>query len=187
MNFATDKNSAAPLIETERLLLRSHQLDDFDDCVAMWADPEIARFTIGSPSLPARTWARLLAYCGHWVMLGFGYWAVEEKASGRFIGEFGFADFKRDEYPEIHSMPELGWVLAAHVHGRGYATEGLRAISDWGDVNFGRRPTVCVIQRDNLRSFNVAKRLGYSAMDRLPEIDNSPIILVRSPPETLKI
>src|SRR5262249_52047373 len=136
---------AAPLIETDRLRLRPHQLSDVADCVAMWADPEIARYTIGDPSSPPRTWLRILAYRGHWTLLGFGYWAVEEKISGRYIGEMGFADFRRDLYPAIEALPEAGWVLAGHAHGKGYATEGLRAIVGWGDRHFGSLSTACII------------------------------------------
>jgi RimJ/RimL family protein N-acetyltransferase len=78
---------AAPIIETERLRLRGHDSGDFGDCVAMWADPEVVRYTIREPSPPQRTWLRILGYRGHWALLGFGYWAVQEKESGRYIGE----------------------------------------------------------------------------------------------------
>lgn len=57
-------------------------------------------------------------------MLGYGYWAVEEKVSGHYVGELGFADFKRDIQPSIEGMPELGWALVPRAHGKGYATEG---------------------------------------------------------------
>ena len=64
--------------------------------------------------------------------MGFGHWAVEEKASGDFIGDLGFADFKRDIQPSIQGLPELGWVLASRAHGKGYATEAVRAAIAWG-------------------------------------------------------
>src|SRR4051794_20789338 len=107
-----------PIIETDRLKLRPHQNEDFAECAAMWSDPNITRFTIGAPSSVQKSWMRMLAYRGHWSLLGFGYWAVEEKASGRYVGELGFADFKRDLEPSIKGMPELGWALAQHVHGK---------------------------------------------------------------------
>src|SRR4051812_30549324 len=112
-----------PTIETERLRLRPHGLKDFPDCVAMWSDPEVCRFTIGQPCPPQRTWQRLTSYLGHWQLLGYGYWAVEEKSSGRYIGELGFADFKREMQPSIEGIPELGWALVTRAHGKGYATE----------------------------------------------------------------
>jgi RimJ/RimL family protein N-acetyltransferase len=91
----------APVLETERLRLRSHQSSDFADCVSMWSDPGVVRYTIRDPSPPPRTWLRILAYRGHWALLGFGYWAIEDRVSGRFVGELGFADFKRDIQPSI--------------------------------------------------------------------------------------
>ncbi len=171
----------APVIETERLRLRPHTSDDLSDCVAMWSDPAIVRYTTGSPSPPQRTWLRILAYRGHWAMLGYGYWAVEERASGQFVGELGFADFKRDMQPSLEGMPELGWALVSRVHGQGYATEALRAAVAWGDSHFGALRTACIIHRDNHPSFRVAERLGYKPLENAPADGNSPAILVRLP------
>jgi RimJ/RimL family protein N-acetyltransferase len=154
-------NGVAPVIETERLRLRPHQTDDLADCVAMWSDPAVVRYTLGEPSPPQRTWIRILAYRGHWAMLSYGYWAVEERASGHYVGELGFADFKRDIVPSIAGLPELGWALLPQFHGKGYATEALRAVVAWGDDHFAQRRTVCIIHRDNHRSFRVAEKLGY--------------------------
>jgi RimJ/RimL family protein N-acetyltransferase len=97
-------------------------------------------------------------------MLSYGYWAVEEKASSRYVGELGFADFKRDIVPSIEGMPELGWALVPKFHGRGYATEALKAVVGWGDYHFADRRTVCIIHPDNHRSFRVAEKLGYKVI-----------------------
>jgi RimJ/RimL family protein N-acetyltransferase len=172
-------NPLPPVIETERLRLRAHQTDDFADCVLMWSDPAIARYTIGTPSPPQRTWLRILAYRGHWALLGFGYWAVEERASGRYIGELGFADFKRDIQPSIEGMPELGWALVSQAHGKGYATEALRAAVAWGDSHFRSTRTVCIIHRDNRRSLRVAEKLGYETVLRASTETEPDMILVR--------
>ncbi|HEY6455656.1 MAG TPA: GNAT family N-acetyltransferase, partial [Steroidobacteraceae bacterium] len=64
-------SSAVPVIETERLRLRAHQSDDLAACVVMWSDPAVVRYTLGDPSPPQRTWMRILAYRGHWELLGF--------------------------------------------------------------------------------------------------------------------
>src|SRR5688500_3429452 len=116
---AASADVTIPTLQTPRLVLRAHALSDFDAAVAMWADPVVVRYTIGQPSTAQRTWLRLLTYLGHWDLMGYGYWAVEEKATGRFIGEVGFADFKRGLDPSIEGVPELGWVLAPHAHGKG--------------------------------------------------------------------
>jgi RimJ/RimL family protein N-acetyltransferase len=170
-----------PVIETERLRLRPHQVSDFTDCVAMWSDPAIARYTIGEPAPPQRTWQRILAYRGHWVLLGFGFWAVEEKSSGRYIGEMGFAEHKRAIQPSLGGMPELGWALIAEAHGKGYATEGLRTAVDWGDSHFGLIDTACIIHPENHLSFRVADKLGYRERIGTPTDGETAIVLVRSP------
>lgn len=174
--------TVAPSLETERLRLVSHGVQYFADSVAMWADPEVARYTIGEPSSPQRTWLRILAYRGHWALLGFGYWAVQEKASGRYIGELGFADFKRSLKLTLEGIPELGWALIPWAQGKGYATEALRATVAWGDQQFKSPRTVCIIHRDNQRSLRVAAKLGYSAVLQCADDAEPNFILARDAP-----
>jgi RimJ/RimL family protein N-acetyltransferase len=168
-----------PVLETARLRLRAHGLDDFDACVAMWSDPAITRFTIGAPSPPAQTWKRILSYRGHWALLGFGYWAVEEQATGRYIGDIGFAEHKRDIQPSIAGIPELGWALISEAHGKGYATEALQAAVEWGDGRFGDAETVCIINPDNHASFRVAEKLGYTEVRRALHGDHAVVVFFR--------
>lgn len=151
---------AAPIVKTERLLLRGHRLDDFDACAAMWADPRVTRHISGAPSSASDSWARLLRYAGHWALLGYGFWALEEKASGRFVGDVGLADFKREIEPPI-TAPEMGWVLAPWAHGKGYATEAVRAVLAWGLARFGPIETACIIHPENTASLRVAEKVGY--------------------------
>jgi RimJ/RimL family protein N-acetyltransferase len=172
-------NTIAPVIETERLRLRPHQSEDLTDCVAMWSDPDVVRYTICEPSPPQRTWMRILAYRGHWALMSYGYWAVEERDSHRYIGELGFADFKRNIAPSIEGLPELGWALVPQFHGKGYATEALRAVVAWGDHHLAQRRTVCIIHRDNHRSFRVAEKLGYKALSSAMGSGESNTILAR--------
>src|SRR5690242_21259683 len=75
--------ATAPTLETARLRLRAHRPDDFAACRAIWSDPEIVRHIGGKPSTGEEAWRRLLTYAGLWRLLGFGYWAIEERASGR--------------------------------------------------------------------------------------------------------
>ena len=170
-----------PIIETQRLRLRSHQLSDLSECVAMWSDPEITRYTIGSPSTEQRTWMRMLSYVGHWNLLDFGYWAVEEKSSDRYVGELGFADFKREIQPSIEGIPELGWALASHVHGKGYATEALKAAVDWGDKRFRNSRTVCIISPNNHASLRVADKIGYRELTKTTKNGQAEVLFERIP------
>ncbi len=52
----------------------------------MWGDSVVARYVGGKPLSEEETWTKLLRYVGHWAVLGFGYWVVEEKATGKFVG-----------------------------------------------------------------------------------------------------
>jgi len=150
-----------PVIETERLRLRGHRMEDFAPCAAMWADPVVTRYFGGKIFTEEEVWTRVLRYVGHWQWMGFGYWAVEEKATGRFAGELGFADYKREIQPSIQGIPEAGWVLVSDAHGKGYATEAVRAVVEWGERRFGNVETVCLIHPDNRASIRVAEKCGY--------------------------
>ena len=114
----------------------------------MWSDPVVTRYIGGKPSTEQQTWSRLLGYAGHWALMGFGYWAIVEKSSGSFAGELGFANFRRDIAASMRDVPELGWALAARFHGKGYASEAVRAAVAWGDVLRTAR-TVCLINTGN--------------------------------------
>jgi len=166
MSASLRATAGIPVIETERLKLRGHRVDDFDDCAAMWADPAVTRYIGGKPSTGEEVWARLLRYVGHWSLLGFGYWAIEDRATGRFIGELGFADFKRSIEPPIGDVPELGWALASSMHGKGYATEAVRAAVAWGEAHFVPAHTVCIIDPENRPSIRVAEKCGYREFRR---------------------
>lgn len=166
-----------PVLQTERLILRPHRLADFEASLAMWTDPEVVRYIGGKPSTEQQAWGRMMNYLGHWQLMGYGYWCVEERASGILVGEFGFADFHREITPSIRGIPELGWALDSRVHGKGYATEGLRAAVAWGDVNLPIARTVCLIDPENISSFKVAARLGFTEETRT-SYGGKPIVLL---------
>lgn len=127
----------------------------------MWADPVVVRYIRPTPFTEEESWARMLRHVGHWALLGYGYWVVEDKDTGDFLGEAGFANFHRDtEPPLLTTMPEAGWVFRAEAHGRGYASETVAAIVAWADSHFDT-PTSCIIERENLASIRVAEKNGY--------------------------
>jgi RimJ/RimL family protein N-acetyltransferase len=152
--------------ETARLRMRRHVAGDFAECLALWSDAAVTKLITGRPLTGEEVWTRMLRYAGHWQWLGFGYWVVEEKASGVLVGEAGFADYKRDIQPSIAGTPELGCVLAAHAHGKGYATEALKAIVAWGDERFQKARTVCIASPANNVSLRVAEKCGYREYGR---------------------
>lgn len=153
-----------PALDTERLTLRGHTVADFDESAAMWGDALVTRYIGGRPFSPEEVWGRLLRYAGLWALLGFGYWVVRERDSGRFVGEVGFANFRRDLgdlSSHLDGVPETGWVLAPWAHGRGFATEAVRAALAWGDTQLGTARTACLIAPENAASIRVATRCGY--------------------------
>jgi RimJ/RimL family protein N-acetyltransferase len=161
-----DLAAVTPVLSTARLRLRGQRRDDFEDCAAMWADERVTRFIGGKPSTREQCWARLLRYIGHWALMGFGYWVVEEKASGRFMGEIGFANYRRDIDPPLGDDPEMGWVLAPSAFGKGFASEATAAAVAWMDGEFRARRTVCMIDPLNTASLRLAEKRGFREFTR---------------------
>lgn len=153
-------------IDTERLTLRCPRLEDFEEQLAMWADPVVVRHITGKPATREEGWARLLRYVGHWHLLGYGFWVVREKHTGRFVGDVGFGHFHRDMEPPLGDAKEVGGVLAAWAHGQGYATEAMRAALDWAEARFGAERMVCIINPDNADSLRVAGKCGFREFSR---------------------
>lgn len=147
----------------------------------MWGDPLVTQLIRDNPFNEEESWTRLLRYVGHWALLGFGYWVVQEKQSGRFLGEVGFADYKRGLKPSLKEMPEIGWVFASQAHGKGYATEAVRAVTAWGDAHFGAVRTACIIAPENAASIRVASKCGYREFERTTYHGQPTLMFVRDP------
>ena len=165
LNSSNSSNSsprppAIPVIETERLKLRGHTLEDVPNVTGLWSNGEVTRY-IGRPLTAEECWARLLRYVGHWSLLGFGYWVVEERATGEFVGEVGFSDSKRELEPPLGAV-EVGWVLKPAKHGLGYATEAVQAALHWGRGHFGSSPVACIIHPEHQASIRVAQKCGFT-------------------------
>lgn len=170
------------VIETPRLRMRGHRVSDLPACAAMWADPGVTRHIGGRPFTTEETWGKILRLVGHWTLLGFGYWVVEERAGGAFVGEVGFADFKRELSPSIAARAELGWVLSPAMHGRGYATEAVTAALAWGEARFAGTPPVCIIDPTNQASIRVAEKCGFREWTRTTYKGDPTILYVHHRP-----
>ncbi len=169
-----------PLLETPRLRLRATRESDLDAHAALLGDPETVRFLGGQVATREETWRKLLAGPGLWLLLGYGYWAVEEKATGAYLGQIGFADFKRAMSPSIEGLPEMGWMLAPQAQGRGIATEAARGALGWADTALKGREIVAIIDAANLASIRVAEKAGFSVREEANYKD-APILLFRRP------
>jgi RimJ/RimL family protein N-acetyltransferase len=157
----------APIVETERLRLRAFRADDFASFAAMYADPEVVRHTGDSePRTSEQSWSTFLVIPGHWHYLGFGAWAIEEKASGRHIGDIGFTERRRDRGIDLDGVPEMGWALATSSFGKGYATEAVQAALVWGRAHFGARRVIALTSEQNTASIRVAQKCGFREFRR---------------------
>jgi RimJ/RimL family protein N-acetyltransferase len=154
--------SADPrIIRTARLTLRPHRRADLDAAAAMWTEPDVIRFTGGKPRARADVNLRLLAYQGLWAWYGHGAWAVEETATGTYLGEVGLYRFERG-LPALADAPEAGWSFATAAHGKGYGREAVGAMLGWADANLTADRTVCMIEQGHVRSVAIVEALGFA-------------------------
>jgi RimJ/RimL family protein N-acetyltransferase len=152
----SELSTKTPRLETQRLILRGWRSEDFDPFATMMAHPDVARFlTIDRlPQDRASSWRGMAMLVGHWAMLGYGMFVVEEKATGALVGRVG------PWRPEGWLGFELGWGLARPFWGKGYAAEAARAAGDWAFATFALDEVISLIHVENARSQNVATRLG---------------------------
>lgn len=144
-------------LTTDRLILRRWTAADREPFAAMNVDPEVVRYLRGkldraaSDAFIDRIEAGFRRY-------GFGLWAVEVKDSGLFLGFTGLA---MQNFP-AHFTPavEVGWRMARHAWGKGYATEAARAAVMYGFTTVGLPEVVSITTRTNERSIAVMRRLG---------------------------
>jgi len=152
--------TAAPVLETERLILRPHRMEDFPAMAAFLAS-DASRF-LGGPYDAERAWQALGADVGAWELMGFGAWAIEEKSSGAFAGQISL------NCPPHFPEREIGWLLFAGFEGRGYATEGALAVRVFAYNTLGWPTAVSYVNPDNTRSIAVARRLGCTEDQGVP-------------------
>lgn len=168
-----------PVLETERLILREHRLGDFPAYRAMWAHEQVVRYIGGKTFSEEESWARYLRNIGQWDLVGAGFWAVEEKATRRFIGQIGYVEAYREIEPSLKGIPEIGWSLAPDIQGKGYALEGARAAVAWGEKHFGGQPMRCIIDPENVASLKLAEKLGFKELVRTTYKGDAIVMLER--------
>ena len=143
---------SAPVLETERLILRAPCEADFA-AEAEFFTSDASHF-VGGPKRPDETWRSIAGMIGHWVMRGYGFWALEEKATGNYVGRTGL--WFPDGWPER----EIGWSLMPGHTGKGYATEAGRAARAYAYDVLGWPTAISLIDPNNKASEAVATRLG---------------------------
>jgi RimJ/RimL family protein N-acetyltransferase len=143
-----------PILETERLILRGWRPEDFEAYARFMADPDVTRYLTGEPMSRNDAWRNMAMVVGHWMLRGYGMWAVEQKSDGAFVGRVGM--YCPEGWPAI----EVGWTLGKDYWGQGYATEAARAAMAYAFFTQNLERVISVIQIDNVPSQAVATRLG---------------------------
>lgn len=142
-----------PTLETERLILRPPQDQDFPAFCAMMQDEEAARY-IGGVMTPGVAWRSLCMLTGAWIIEGFSMFSVIEKATGDWVGRLG--PWRPHGWPGT----EVGYGIVRSAWGKGYALEGTRAAMDYAVDELGWSEIIQTIHPDNAASIRLAERLG---------------------------
>ena len=144
-----------PTLETERLILRGPMASDLE-VFAPFVMSDRARYTGGGADKTLGQACRTLAIItGHWHLLGWGPFVLQDRATGQPIGSAG--PWMPSDWPE----PELGWsIWTPEAEGKGYAHEALLTIRRHAYADLGWPTAVSYIDTRNARSIALAKRLG---------------------------
>ena len=140
-----------PVLTTERLTLRAQREEDFAAEAAFYQS-DASKF-VGGPMPAHSAWRYLAMMMGHWVMRGYGFWAVEDKATGTYQGRVGLW------FPHGWFEREIGWTLMPSATGKGYATEAALAARRYAYDTLGWDTVISQIDPKNEGSKAVARRL----------------------------
>lgn len=152
-------------VETQRLILRPVDPErDFEDWARTMADPETVRYLGTRPMSRLEAWRHMAGVVGHWQIRGYGFFSLELKATGQWVGRVG------PWFPEGWPAPEVGWTISPDHLRRGYATEAARAAVDFAFENLGWETVSHVILVGNQASIRVAEKIGSALTDQLPNV-----------------
>jgi RimJ/RimL family protein N-acetyltransferase len=158
-------------LQTDRLTLRRFTEADADNLFELNSDPGVMRFLHGKPASRDEVRTRIIpTFLGYYERFeGFGFWAAVEIATGQFLGWFHFRPPLREEdMPagwDEDGVAELGYRLRQSAWGKGYATEGSRALIDKGFTEFGVRRVVAQTLAGNWGSRRVLEKSGLIQAD----------------------
>jgi RimJ/RimL family protein N-acetyltransferase len=153
------------VLETERLTLRQFTPDDVDNLVELDGDPEVMRYINGGrptsrEEIESRELPAFLEYYAR--SDGYGFWAAVEKATGDLIGWFHL----RPRSDGAAYEPELGYRLRRSAWGKGYATEGSRALIEKAFTDLGARRVWAETMLVNTASHRVMEKAGLKYVRR---------------------
>ena len=145
--------------ETERLIVREYRPEDAPAAFRMYGNPEVMRYLGGGKVQKSVEQSRELierVQKRYQETPVFGYWAMEDKASGEVVGTVLLKPLPNSE------LYEVGWHLAPQFEGNGYATEAARGALAYGFDNLGLETIYAVLFAENKKSWRVTERLGMT-------------------------
>ena len=167
-----------PILETERLILRGPEPEDYPDFKATFTSYR-ARF-MGGPLNAYEAWMLYAAEIGHWQIRGYGMWMIHDKDSDETYGMAG--GWKPAKWPEA----EIAWVIWPDKNGKGYALEATHAVRNWLYGFAGWETAVSYIDPKNLDSIRLAERLGAVKDRDAATIDGSDSVYRHPAPDDLR-
>lgn len=144
--------------ETDRLLIRSLELEDAADLVHVLGDPEVMRFSIKGICTLEDIRQFIERAMSSYEERGFGQWALVEKTSSRVIGYCGFGLLTIEDAQQI----EIGYRLARQYWGQGFITEAACKVLAYGFGQLALETIVAIIQPENVGSVRVAEKAGFN-------------------------
>jgi ribosomal-protein-alanine N-acetyltransferase len=146
--------------ETQRLVVRTFEPRDSDAWIAMFSDPEVTRFIPAGPPRNSETFqTQMAARHAMEAELGYAIWAVEEKATGTFIGQCGLRPAAIMD-PSAGSEIDLAYHLTRASWNKGYASEAVVAVLRHGLETVVLERVMAVALPENVGSWRVMEKSG---------------------------
>ena len=162
-------------IETERLILRNIDPErDFEPWARAMADENTVRYLGVKPMNRAEAWRSMALAIGHWSIRGYGFFSLEHRETGAWIGRVG------PWYPQGWPAPEVGWTISPDYVGQGYATEAARAAIQYAFTELGWPQIIHVILEGNEASIAVARKVGSALVRKqrgVPGVTDQPVLI----------
>jgi RimJ/RimL family protein N-acetyltransferase len=161
-----------PTIESERLIFREFKQErDFEAYANFYATDQTKFY--GGPLDRSLAWRAAAAMMGHWVIRGFGTWAVEEKVTGEFCGMIGLW------HPEGWPEREITWSIVPEKQGKGFAYEGALRVREYAYNELGWDAVFSCISEGNAASIGLAEKLGAKLARKEEHPNRSTFLIYR--------
>jgi RimJ/RimL family protein N-acetyltransferase len=167
------------ILETERLILREVDPErDFDGWARTMSDENTVRYLGTAPMNRAQAWRSMAMAMGHWKIRGYGFFSLEHKGTGEWVGRVG------PWYPEGWLGREIGWTISPDHLRQGYAFEAARASLEYARTSLGWREVIHVIMEGNEASIALARKLGSTFIrseQGLPGVTEKTVLVYGQP------